>query len=49
LRRFKRLLIWTPPRFSLIKATHGPEYQAAKAIRNAIADADFVIAEGVEA
>ncbi len=25
-----------------------PEYQAAKAIRNAIADADFVIAEGVE-
>jgi uncharacterized protein (DUF1330 family) len=26
-----------------------PEYQAAKAIRNAIADADFVIAEGVEA
>ena len=26
-----------------------PEYQAAKAIRNAIADTDFVIAEGVEA
>ena len=26
-----------------------PEYQAAKAIRNAIADADFVIVEGAEA
>jgi len=25
-----------------------PEYQAAKAIRNAVADSDFVIVEGVE-
>ena len=25
---------------------HSPEYQAVKAIRNAIADADFIIAEG---
>ena len=28
---------------------HSPEYQAAKAIRNANADADFVIVEGVAA
>ena len=27
---------------------HSPEYQAAKAIRNAVADADFVIVEGVD-
>ena len=30
-----------------IACYHSPEYQAAKAIRNAIADADFVIVEGV--
>ncbi len=31
---------------SAVACYESPEYQAAKAIRNAIADADFVIVEG---
>ena len=47
--RERNVVIEFKDRATALACYHSPEYQAAKAIRNAVADADLIVVDGVEA